>query len=80
VADQRRDDSAHSLELESLGLTLLGIMLSIGVTVAIGVQGPWWKRLLSGIATVVVLLALVGGLARPGRGPLARLARWLMRS
>jgi hypothetical protein len=80
VPDRSREDSARSLELESLGLTLLGVMLSIGVTVAIGVQGPWWKRLLSGIATVVVLLALVGGLARPGRGPLARLARWLMRS
>lgn len=55
-------------------------MLSIGVTVGLGVHGPWWKRLLSGIATVVALLALVGWLARPGRGPLARLARWLMRS
>ena len=80
MADGRPDDSARSLELESLGLTLLGIMLSIGVTVALGVHGPWWKRLSSGIATVLVLLTLVGWLARPGRGPLARLARWLMRS
>jgi hypothetical protein len=72
-------DARREIELESVGLTLLGIILSIGVTVALGVRGAWWLRILAGVGTVALLLALFGCLARPGRGPLSRLARWLMR-
>ena len=65
------------MQLQSLGLTLLGVLLSIGFTVGIGLSGPWWVRVLAGTGTVLALVLVVGFGARPGRGPLARVARWI---
>ncbi len=75
---QRDADSRHhALQLQSAGLTLLGVLLSIGLTVGLGIHGTWWVRATAGIGTVLVLMLVVGIGARPGRGPLARLASWM---
>jgi len=74
------DLSGSSLTLTTGGITLLSVLLGIGVTVGFGLQGPWWLRLAGGAATTLALsVAVKLGSAR-GRGPLARLARWMIDS
>ncbi len=75
--DRSADSRSDSLQLQTAGLTLLGVLLSIGITVGLGIGGAWWARFLAGTTTVVVLILIVGLGARPGRGPLARLASWI---
>ena len=58
------------------GITLLGVLLSIGVTVGFGVSGPLWVRLLAGLATTLALVVIVKLGTSEGRGPLARAANW----
>lgn len=72
------DRTSRSLNLTTGGLTLLGVLLSIGTTVGLGVSGPWWVRLLAGAGVTVLLTALVKLGTRSGRGPLARLANWVI--
>jgi high-affinity Fe2+/Pb2+ permease len=67
------------LTLQSVGLTLLGVILSIGVTVGFGLSGPWWLRLFLGVATTVGLVVAVGLLGRKTKA-LRRLADWIMGS
>ena len=43
----------------------------------LGIGGSWWVRLLAGAGIAVLLVALIGFGAQPGRGPIARLARWI---
>ena len=69
-----------SLTLTTGGITLLGVLLSIGVTVGLGISGTWWQRLLAGAATTVLLTAGVKLWTSAGRGPLARLANWVIGS
>lgn len=76
MGDQERSD--RSLTLTTGGLTLLGVVLSVGVSVGFGVSGPWWLRLLAGAATVVGLVVLIKVGTGSGRGPLARLANWII--
>lgn len=68
----------RSLSLTTGGITLLGVLLSIGVSVALGISGPWWLRLASGIATTLALALVVKLGSSAGRGPLARLANWVI--
>lgn len=70
--------SSRSLNLTTGGLTLLGVMLSIGVTVGLGVSGPWWVRLLAGAGTTLALVSLVKLGTSSGRGPVAQLANWVI--
>lgn len=70
------DRDQRSVTLTAAGVTLLGVLLSIGVTVGLGVSGPWWVRVASGLASTVALVILVKATTRTGRGPLARLANW----
>ncbi len=72
--DGRR--SATELTLTGTGVTLLGVLLSIGVTVALGIQAVWWVRAAAGVASTLALILLVKLTSRSGRGPLARLANW----
>ena len=76
MSETRADEQQRTLQ--ATGVTLIGVLASIGVTVGFGIAGPWWLRAAAGAATSVVLIALVGVLGR--RTPLlTRFADWLMR-
>lgn len=75
---QRR--SSTDVALTTGGITLLGVLLSVGTTVGFGISGPWWLRLLAGVVTTATLAALVRLGTRGGRGPMARLANWVIRA
>lgn len=72
--------SSRSLSLTTGGITLLGVLLSIGTTVGMGLSGPWWVRVLAGVGTTLLLAVVVKLGTRAGRGPLARLANWIIGS
>jgi hypothetical protein len=77
VSDSR---TSTSLTLTTGGITLLGVLLSVGVTVGFGVSGPWWLRGLAGAGTTLALVVLVKLGTSSGRGPLARAANWVIGS
>jgi hypothetical protein len=77
MSDQR---SSASLTLTTGGITLLGVLLSVGVSVGFGVKGPWWLRVLAGLGTTAVLVLAVKVGTSSGRGPLARAANWIIGS
>jgi hypothetical protein len=70
--------TSRTLTLTTGGITLLGVLLSVGVTVGAAVQERWWVRVLAGVATTVVLTLVVKVGTGAGRGPLARLANWVI--
>lgn len=75
--DAEPDALSRQRTLQATGLTLIGVLVSIGVTVAFGIDGAWWLRLAVGAGTAAGLIALVGLVGR--RTPiLTRLADWLM--
>lgn len=73
-----RERSSRSLNLTSTGVTLLGVVVGIGVTVAFGVSGPWWVGIGAGLLTVMLLIAVVKLGTATGRGPVARAADWVI--
>jgi hypothetical protein len=77
---QSRRRSARDLTLTTGGITLLGVLLSVGVSVGFGVSGAWWVRVLAGVATTAGLIVLVKAGTASGRGPLARAANWVIGS
>jgi hypothetical protein len=72
--------SSTTLSLTTGGITLLGVLLSVGVSVAFGIRGPWWVRVLAGLGTTAVLVIAVKLGTSSGRGPLARAANWIIGS
>ncbi|HEV2774442.1 MAG TPA: hypothetical protein VGV90_02515 [Solirubrobacteraceae bacterium] len=70
--------TSRTLSLTTGGITLLGVLLSIGVTVGMGLDAAWWARVLAGLATTMVLGVIVKVGSSAGRGPLARLADWMI--
>lgn len=70
--------SSTSLSLTTGGITLLGVLVSVGTTVGFGVAGPWWARVLAGAMTTLVLAVVVKLGTRAGTGPVARLAKWMI--
>ena len=72
--------SSTSLTLTTGGITLLGVLLSVGVSVGFGVTGPWWVRVVAGLGTTAVLMVAVKLGTASGRGPLARAANWIIGS
>lgn len=70
--------TSRSLTLTTGGLTLLGVLLSIGFTVGIGITAAWWIRLLAGLGTTITLVLVVKLGTSAGRGPMARLANWVI--
>jgi hypothetical protein len=72
----RSGPSSNDISVTTGGITLLGVMLSIGVTVGLGISGDWWLRLAVGSATTLVLVVAVKLGTSTGRGPLARFALW----
>ncbi len=77
MADDRRQ-AETAITLKAAGLTLLGVIVSVGVTVGFGVPGPWWFRALVGAAVTLGLAILVKLTSGSRRGPLARLANWMI--
>lgn len=74
------DRTSRSLSLTTGGITLLGVVLSIGLTVAFGVGGQWWIKVIVGAGTTLTLALLVKLGTAAGRGPLARAANWIIGS
>lgn len=74
------DRTSRTLSLTTGGITLLGVILSIGVTVGFGISGNWWLRVLAGVSTSVLLTLAVKLGSASGRGPLARAASWVIGS
>lgn len=75
---EERGSTAEHRTLRSLGLTLIGVVLSISVTVGFGMPGPWWLRLGVAVATTAGLLLLIKLSTNQGsRGPVTRLADWI---
>jgi hypothetical protein len=68
----------RSLSATTGGITLLGVILSVGTSVGFGVSGPWWVRVLAGVGTAVALTLVVKAGTAAGRGPIARLALWMI--
>jgi hypothetical protein len=64
----------------ALGITLLGVIFSIGVGVGVGIEAAWPVRVGAALATMVLLATVVKVSTRSGHGPLARLADWLVGS
>ncbi len=74
----RTSPSSKTLTLTTGGITLLSVLLSVGVSVALGIKGEWWVRVLAGLGTTVVLVVAVKLGTDAGRGPLARAAQWVI--
>ncbi len=77
--DSRADphvSAERQLALQAAGITLLGVLASIGVTVAFGLQAHWSLRVLAGAATTAGL-ALAVNLLGTRTNLLARLADWI---
>jgi hypothetical protein len=72
------DRTSRSLSLTTGGITLLGVLLSLSVSVGFGISAAWWVRVLAGIGTITVLIVAVKLGMAAGRGPLAKLARWMI--
>lgn len=74
-----RQSQDGSSTLTAVGVTLLGIALSLAVSVGFGIPGAWWLRVGAGAATAILLVVAIKlGTRRGSRGPLARVARWIL--
>lgn len=76
--DRSQDRSSEDITLTATGITLLGVLLSVGATVGFGIEAVWWVRLLSGVGTSAVLVLLAAWSTSSGRGVVARLANWVI--
>lgn len=47
---------------------------------AFGIKAEWWIRALAGLTTTVGLVVVVKVATAAGRGPLARVAHWIIGS
>jgi hypothetical protein len=70
--------SPEDVTLTAAGLTLLGVLLSVGLTVAFGIGGAWWVKVCGGAATSTGLALLAAWTTSTGRGFVARLANWVI--
>ena len=72
-------DRNTRLSLEAAGITLIGVIVSIGLTVAFGLKTQLWARVLAGAATSAVLVLLVKVGSSEGAA-LRRAANWITRA
>ena len=61
---------------EAIGLTLIGVLVNIGVTVALAVDAAWYVCVGAGIAAPIILVVLLK-VAHHHVGAMKRLADWL---
>jgi len=64
---------------QSLGITILSVLLGVAVTVALGIKAEWWVRLLVGPGVFLLLMAAIKLGTRRGQGPVSKLAQWILR-
>lgn len=76
----REDWEINAEQLTGTGITLLGVLLSVGVSIGMGMAGPWWLRVGAGLLTTIALVVVVKVSTTTGRGPVARAARWAVTS
>jgi hypothetical protein len=50
----------------------------VALTVAFGIKGDWWVQMTVGIAVFMALLAAIKLGTRRGKGPLSKLAAWIV--
>ncbi len=74
-ADLRR---STAVTLKATGITLIGVLASIGVTIGFGIKADWWIRVTAGLAATLALGAIVKAASGSRRGPLTRLANWII--
>jgi hypothetical protein len=51
--------------LNDIRLAVLGILVTIGLSVGFGVPGPWWCQILAGVGAVAVSVRRSGGSSTP---------------
>jgi hypothetical protein len=78
-AGSERLERSTRLTLEAAGITLIGVILSISLTVAFGLELAVWLKVAAGIFTAVALTAAVKLSAAQGAA-LRRLANWITRA
>jgi hypothetical protein len=78
MSEEARLDERTALSLKGVGITILGVIISVGATVGFGLGGPWWLRVASGLAVTLALVLVVKVASRGRRGPLTRLANWII--
>ena len=78
MTDGDSEATQRTLTLTTGGITLLSVLLGIGVTVGLGVEAPWLVQVAAGAATTILLITAVKLGTSAGRGPLARLAAWVI--
>ncbi len=71
-------DDQSRRTLRAMGVTMLGVVLSISTTVGLGLTAPWWQRVLAAVAVAAVLVATIKlATASGGKGLVARAADWI---
>lgn len=78
MSDEARLEKETALSLKGVGITILSVIASVGVSVGFGIGGPWWLRVAAGLAVVVALVLVVKVASQGRRGPLTRLANWVI--
>ncbi len=76
AAQDGRVGDETKLTLQAAGLTLMGVLQSIGVTVGMGLSAPWWLRIGAGAATTLGLTLAVWLLGTRTH-LLTRLTEWI---
>lgn len=78
-ANERDELGAQTaITLQASALTLLGVILSIAISLALGLPGPWWFRVGTGALVAIVLITGIKILSGSRRGPLTRIANWVL--
>lgn len=75
---QERLERSTRLTLEAAGITLLGVILSISLTIGFGIKAELPVRIAAGAVTAVGLVAVVK--LGSSQGALRRAANWITRA
>ncbi len=76
------DDKINDATLTAIGITLIGVIVGIAVTIAISLQSiTVWQRILIAIIIIVILMLTIKLLTQKGTGtgPISMIGLWLMK-
>lgn len=79
MTSEQSTDRSQRRTLRAMGVTLIGVILSVSTTVAFGISGPWWVRAALGLGTAALLVAAIklGTASGTSPGPVTRAADWI---